>query len=166
MPLKNGGDGLVMRQMELVGVRVEVATDNPIVLLRETDGDRRYLPIWIGRNEATAIAFAQQDIVPPVPLTHDLMRDMLEALGAGLTSANITDLQDGIFHCYLVFSNSSEVRARPSDSIALAVRTGAPVYVCEEILDEAAVSADVVEAGLADPGTDEHQDPEQEAGNA
>ena len=85
-----------MRQMEVVGVRVEMATNNPIVLLKETEGER-YLPIWIGPNEATAIAFAQQGMVPQRPLTHDLMRDMLEVLEVRLTTVNITALRDGIF---------------------------------------------------------------------
>ncbi|HTX85404.1 MAG TPA: bifunctional nuclease family protein [Streptosporangiaceae bacterium] len=128
-----------MRQMEVVGVRVEMATNNPIVLLKETEGER-YLPIWIGPNEATAIAFAQQGMVPQRPLTHDLMRDMLEALEIRLTTVNITALRDGIFFADLIFSNGREVSARPSDSIALALRTGAAIYVRDEILDEAGVA--------------------------
>ena len=125
--------------MEVVGVRVEMATNNPIVLLKETDGER-YLPIWIGANEATAIAFAQQGTVPQRPLTHDLMRDMLEVLEIQLTTVNITALRDGIFFADLIFSNGKEVSARPSDSIALALRTGAEIYVREEVLDEAGVA--------------------------
>ena len=119
-------DGAAVRQMEVVGVRVEMATNNPIVLLKETEGER-YLPIWIGPNEATAIAFAQQGMVPQRPLTHDLMRDMLEALQIRLTTVNITALRDGIFFADLIFSNGREVSARPSDSIALALRTGASI---------------------------------------
>jgi uncharacterized protein len=132
-------DGAVVRQMEVVGVRVEMPTNNPIVLLKETDGER-YLPIWIGPNEATAIAFAQQGMVPQRPLTHDLMRDVLEALEIRLTTVNITALRDGIFFADLIFSNGREVSARPSDSIALALRTGASIFVSDDILDEAGVS--------------------------
>jgi bifunctional DNase/RNase len=132
-------DGAAVRQMEVVGVRVEMPTNNPIVLLKETDGER-YLPIWIGPNEATAIAFAQQGMVPQRPLTHDLMRDVLEALEIRLTTVNITALRDGIFFADLIFSNGREVSARPSDSIALALRTGASIFVSEEILDEAGVA--------------------------
>jgi uncharacterized protein len=132
-------DGAAVRLMEVVGVRVEMATNNPIVLLKETDGER-YLPIWIGPNEATAIAFAQQGMVPQRPLTHDLMRDVLEALDIRLTTVNITALREGIFFADLIFSNGREVSARPSDSIALALRTGASIYVREEILDEAGVA--------------------------
>ena len=125
--------------MEVVGVRVEMPTNQPIVLLKETEGDR-YLPIWIGPVEATAIAFAQQGMVPARPLTHDLFRDVLEALGVQLTTVNITALRDGIFFADLIFSNGKEVSARPSDSIALALRTGASIFAAEEILDEAGVA--------------------------
>ena len=125
--------------MEVVGVRVEMPTNQPIVLLKETQGDR-YLPIWIGPVEATAIAFAQQGMVPARPLTHDLFRDVLEALGVQLKTVNITALRDGIFFADLIFEGGKEVSARPSDSIALALRTGATIFAAEEILDEAGVA--------------------------
>ena len=125
--------------MEGVGVRVEMPTNQPIVLLKETQGDR-YLPIWIGPVEATAIAFAQQGMVPARPLTHDLFRDVLEALEVQLQTVNITALRDGIFFADLIFSNGKEVSARPSDSIALALRTGAAIFATDEILDEAGVA--------------------------
>ena len=125
--------------MEVVGVRVEMPTNQPIVLLKETQGDR-YLPIWIGPVEATAIAFAQQGMVPARPLTHDLFRDVLEALDVQLQTVNITALRDGIFFADLILSNGKEVSARPSDSIALALRTGAAIYASEEVLDEAGVA--------------------------
>src|SRR6202020_3153818 len=125
--------------MEVVGVRVEWPTNQPIVLLKETSGER-YLPIWIGPMEATAIAFAQQGMVPARPLTHDLFRDVLEALGVQLRTVNITALRDGIFFADLIFSNGKEVSARPSDSIALALRTGATIFASEEILDEVGVA--------------------------
>lgn len=127
-----------MKHMEVVGVRVEMPSNQPIVLLKETDGDR-YLPIWIGAVEATAIALAQQGVTPARPLTHDLFRDVLEALDATLSTVNITALQDGVFYADLVFSNGLEVSARPSDSIALALRTGAAIYAQEEVIDEAGV---------------------------
>ena len=128
-----------MRQMEVVGVRVEMPTNQPIVLLKEMQGER-YLPIWIGAVEATAIAFAQQGMVPPRPLTHDLLRDVLEALGVQLRTVKITALRDGIYFADLVFSNGTTVSARPSDSIALALRTGTTIFANDEILDEAGVS--------------------------
>lgn len=125
-----------MKHMEVVGVRVEMPSNQPIVLLKESDGDR-YLPIWIGGVEATAIALAQQGVAPARPLTHDLFRDVLEALDTGLETVNITGLSDGIFYAELVFSNGVEVSARPSDSIALALRTGTPIYAHEDVIDEA-----------------------------
>ncbi|MGD0373234.1 MAG: bifunctional nuclease family protein [Streptosporangiaceae bacterium] len=137
-----------MRQMEVVGVRVEMPTNQPIVLLKETQGER-YLPIWIGPMEATAIAYAQQGLVPARPLTHDLLRDVLQALDVQLKTVNITELREGIFFADLIFSNGKEVSARPSDSIALALRTGATIFASDEILDE---------AGIAIPGEQEDED--------
>ena len=128
-----------MRRMEVVGVRVEMPSNSPIVLLKEAQGDR-YLPIWIGAVEATAIAFAQQGMVSLRPLTHDLFSDVLEVLNVQLRTVNITALRDGIFYADLVFSNGAEVSARPSDSIALALRTGAAIFATDEILDEAGVA--------------------------
>ena len=128
-----------MRQMEVVGVRVEMPTNQPIVLLKETQGER-YLPIWIGPMEATAIAYAEQGLVPVRPLTHDLLRDILEALDVQLRTVNITALRNGTFFADLIFSNGKEVSARPSDSIALALRTGATIFAAEEILEEAGIA--------------------------
>jgi bifunctional DNase/RNase len=128
-----------VHQLDVVGVRVEMPSNQPIVLLREADGGR-YLPIWIGASEATAIAFAQQGVVPARPLTHDLFRDVLAALGAQLTRVNITDLRDGVFFADLIFSDGPVVSARPSDAIALALRTGTPIFGAEPVLDEAGVA--------------------------
>jgi uncharacterized protein len=128
-----------VRQMEVVGVRVEMPTNQPIVLLKETQGER-YLPIWIGPMEATAIAYAQQGLVPVRPLTHDLLRDILEAMDVQLRTVNITALRNGTFFADLIFSNGKEVSARPSDSIALALRTGATIFAAEEILEEAGIA--------------------------
>jgi uncharacterized protein len=128
-----------VRQMEVVGVRVEMPTNQPIVLLKEMQGER-YLPIWIGPMEATAIAYAQQGLVPVRPLTHDLLRDILEALDVQLRTVNITALRNGTFFADLIFSNGKEVSARPSDSIALALRTGATIFAADEILEEAGIA--------------------------
>jgi hypothetical protein len=86
-----------VREVDVVGVRVEMPSNQPIVLLREVDGDR-YLPIWIGAVEATAIAFAQQGVVPPRPLTHDLMRDLIRALDVELSEVRITEMREGVFY--------------------------------------------------------------------
>ena len=127
-----------MNEVTVVGVRVELPTNQPIVLLKEVDGER-YLPIWIGAVEATAIAFAQQQIVTARPMTHDLMKDILDALGATLTAVHITDLQDGVFYANLVFASGTEVSARPSDAIALAMRMGVPLFAEESVLSEAGI---------------------------
>src|SRR6201746_2771929 len=124
-----------MREVEVVGVRVEMPSNQPIVLLRELMGER-YLPIWIGAVEATAIAFAQQGVVPPRPLTHDLLKDVLEATGNELDEVRITEVKDGVFFATLVFGSGAEVSARPSDSIALALRTGSRIFCAEAGLDE------------------------------
>jgi hypothetical protein len=127
-----------MQELDVVGVRVEMPSNNPIVLLREVEGER-YLPIWIGAGEATAIANAQHGLVPPRPLTHDLMRDLLVALGQELTQVRITSLEDGVYYAVLVLASGVEVSARPSDAIALALRTGSPIFGAEEVLAEAGI---------------------------
>ncbi|WP_017936316.1 bifunctional nuclease family protein [Nocardioides sp. Iso805N] len=128
-----------MREVDVLGVRVEMPSNQPLVLLREVTGER-YLPIWIGAVEATAIAFAQQGVVPPRPLTHDLLKDILEATGNELSEVQIVDVKDGVFFANLVFSSGVEVSARPSDSIAIALRTGARVVCADEVLAEAGVA--------------------------
>lgn len=127
-----------MLDLEVVGVRVEMPSNNPIVLLRGRDGGK-YLPIWVGAVEATAIAYAQQGIVPPRPLTHDLLRDILVALGVSLQEVRITALQDGVFYAVLLFSNGVEVSARPSDAIALALRVDAPIRGADEVMEAAGI---------------------------
>ena len=127
-----------MLEFDVVGVRVEMPTQQPIVLLRERDGER-YLPIWIGASEASAIAFAQQGVVPARPLTHDLFRDVLEALGRPVQQVRITDLRDGVFYAELVFADGVVVSARPSDAIALALRTGTAIVGAESVIDEAGI---------------------------
>ena len=128
-----------MRQMDVVGVRVEMPSNQPIVLLREVEGER-YLPIWIGAVEATAIAFAQQGVVPARPLTHDLLRDVVSSLGHTLTEVRITELTDGVFFAVLAFEGGVEVSARPSDAIALSLRTGTPIYGAETVLEAAGIA--------------------------
>jgi bifunctional DNase/RNase len=129
-----------VRELSVIGVRVELPTNQPIVLLREVDGDR-YLPIWIGAVEATAIAYEQQGVKPARPLTHDLLRDLLEALSSPLQAVEIVELRDSIFYADLLLGEGGKVRvsARPSDAIALALRAGAPVRCAEQVLDEAGI---------------------------
>jgi uncharacterized protein len=128
-----------VNELTVVGVRVELPSNQPIVLLKESAGDR-YLPIWIGAVEATAIAFAQQGIVPARPLTHDLLKDVLEALGAQLEAVLITDLRDGVYYADLRFQDGTSVSARPSDAIALAIRVGTVIYAEEAVLDTAGIA--------------------------
>ena len=127
----------------MLGVRVEMPTNQPIVLLRERDGDR-YLPIWIGAAEATAIAYAQQGVVPPRPLTHDLLRNVIDELGHELTRVRNVALKDGVFHAMLDLdggadAGGTDIESRSSDAIALALRAGAEIVADEELLDEAGV---------------------------
>ncbi len=127
-----------MRELSVVGVRVELPTNQPIVLLKEVDGDR-YLPIWIGAVEATAIAYEQQGVKPARPLTHDLLRDVLAALKAPLRAVEIVEMRDNIFYAELIIGEGVRVSARPSDSIALALRVGAPIRCADQVLTEAAI---------------------------
>ena len=113
-------------------------SNSPIVLLRESDGER-YLPIWIGAVEATAIAFAQQGVVPPRPLTHDLLKDVIEATGNQVSEIRITEMRDSVFYASLVLASGVEVSARPSDSIALALRTGSRIVCAEQLLEDAGI---------------------------
>lgn len=124
--------------VDVIGVRVEMPSNQPIVLLREIGGPK-YLPIWIGAVEATAIAFAQQGVTPPRPLTHDLMKDVLVSLGINLESVHLTEMRDGIFYALMNFQGGVSVSCRPSDAIALALRTGSPILASESLLEEAGI---------------------------
>lgn len=124
--------------VDVVGVRVEMPSNQPIVLLKETGGDR-YLPIWVGAVEATAIAFAQQGVQPPRPLTHDLMKDLIESMGRRVDSVHLTELKDGVFYSMINMDADVSISSRPSDAIALALRTGSPILASEELLAEAGI---------------------------
>lgn len=124
---------MALHPLEVVGVRVELPANQPVVLLKEASGGR-YLPIWIGAVEASAIAFEQQGVQTPRPLTHDLLRDVIAALGAELTHVSITEIKDDVFYAELVFGNGTTVSARPSDAIALALRTSTPIMGEEDVL--------------------------------
>ncbi len=130
-----------MVELSLVGVRVELPSNQPIVLLKEAEGDR-YLPIWIGAVEATAIAFALQGIQTPRPMTHDLMRDLLRDAGVAVERIVINELVDQTFFALIRMASdgeTKEVSSRPSDAIALAVRINAPIYAAEEVLEQAGI---------------------------
>ena len=133
-----------MIELSLVGVRVELPSNQPIVLLKEANGDR-YLPIWIGAGEATAIAFALQGVETPRPMTHDLLRDILRETDVAVERILINELVDQTFYALIRMSANGgvkEVSSRPSDAIALAVRINAPIFAAEEVVDEAATVID------------------------
>ena len=126
--------------MELVGIELERPPNIPCLVLREAEGAGRVLPIFIGGPEATAIAFALEEVETPRPMTHDLVKDLLDELGARIERVTVTELRDATFYAEIVVSSAGTVHsvsARPSDAVALAVRFGAPVFAEEGVLDEA-----------------------------
>ncbi len=130
--------------MELLGIELERPPNIPCLLLREADGEHRVLPIFIGGPEATAIAFALEEVETPRPMTHDLMKDLLDELGARIERIVVTELRDATFFADIVVSIAGTVHsvsARPSDAVALAVRYGAPVFAEEGVLAEAGRTA-------------------------
>jgi uncharacterized protein len=126
-------------EMSVKGLMVDPVTNMPIVILRDAE-NQRVLPIWVGPVEANAIALQIENIAPPRPMTHDLLRNLLAELGATLTRVVIADLRENTFYAYLELHRGGEVQlldARPSDAIALAIRTKAPVFVDTKVLDQA-----------------------------
>ena len=132
----------MMVNMEVVGVRIEMPSNQPIVLLKEVDGSR-FLPIWVGAVEATAIAFAQQGMVAQRPLTHDLIANILEAADLTMTAVQVVQLKDGIFYAELQVRTESgtvlKISARPSDAIAIALRTKSNILADSDLLDEVGI---------------------------
>ncbi len=137
-----------MIHVRIASLSVDASSNQPVIILRPVDDEgprARLLPIWIGHPEAAAILFALQDVEPPRPMTHDLLRSVIASLDHLVDRIEITRLEEGTFYAAVVLrgeERSIAIDARPSDSIALAVRTGSPIYVAEEVLDEAAVLAD------------------------
>jgi hypothetical protein len=132
---------MAMVELTLIGVRVELPANQPIVLLKERKGER-FLPIWIGAFEATAIAFALQGVETARPMTHDLMKNIMDQLGITMKEVVISDLKEGTFYAdiTLVYEGKPfKIDARPSDAIALAVRTGVSIFSDEHVLNEASV---------------------------
>lgn len=147
--------------MELVGVRVEVPGNAPVVLLRERNGDGRILPIFVGSPEATAIALALEAVETPRPMTHDLLASMLLALDAEVERVVVTELLDRTFYADIILRFGEAdltVSSRPSDAIALAARTGSPIYAADGVLDEAAYRPEDDESGAESVGTEEAEE--------
>ncbi|BAS08434.1 uncharacterized protein Rv1829/MT1877 [Arthrobacter sp. Hiyo4] len=127
-----------MIEVEIVGVRIELPSNQPLVLLREIHGER-HVPIWIGTPEASAIALAQQGVVPPRPMTHDLLVDVVESLGHSVVSVNIVAVEDNIFYGQLQFENGTTVSSRASDALAIALRAKCRIWCADSVMDEAGV---------------------------
>lgn len=142
-----------MKLVDVAGLHIEANSGSPIVLLRERDEPHRVLPIFIGGPEAASIAIALSGQPGPRPLTHDLMAELVESLDARVDSVEVTDLEEGTFVASIALSSPAGARrldTRPSDAIALAVRVHAPVYVSDDVMDEAAAvltDADDAEEG-------------------
>jgi hypothetical protein len=126
-------------EMSIKGLMVDPITNMPIVILRDLD-NQRVLPIWVGPVEANAIALQIENVTPPRPMTHDLLKSVLAELGATLTRVVIADLRDNTFYAYLELRQDGEsllIDARPSDAIALSLRTKTPIFVDPRVLDQA-----------------------------
>lgn len=147
-----------MVEMHLAAVRVELPTNTPILLLQETTGANRTLPIYIGPNEATAIAYALQGVVTPRPMTHDLIKDLLTELGATVRCVVITELRDRTFFAEIrmeLGGRQVAVSARPSDAIALATRTASTIYAEDALLDAEGVVLQADEDAEDHPDSDD-----------
>jgi uncharacterized protein len=144
-------DGLV--EMVVESVRVHMLSSRHVVILKEADAEReRYLPIWIGPWEASAIAMRLQGLTPERPMTHDLFAATIDALDGRVSRVVISDLADETFHARIQLERdgtAAEVDARPSDALALAVRVGASIFCSESVLDQASLGR---EGGLGDEG--------------
>ena len=143
-----------MIEVEVVGVRIELPSNQPLVLLKELSGER-HIPIWIGAPEASAIAFVQQGIVPPRPMTHDLLVSVVAAVGRAITEVRIVAVQDTVFHAELVFDDGTRVSSRASDALAVALRVPCSIYCAEQVLDAAGVE-------IADPDADDEETGDQQ----
>jgi hypothetical protein len=153
-----------MVEVRLRAVRVDLQSNTPVLLLQESEGLGRTLPIFIGAPEATAIAFALQGMDTPRPMTHDLIRDLLEALGADVVRVVVTELRSSTYYADIVLLHGGHevpVSSRPSDAVAVAVRTGAPLYVADDLMDAEGVMLAVDE----EEDDEEDEESTEEAGN-
>jgi uncharacterized protein len=133
-----------MIEMTIDSIRVSLMNYQRVVILKEKESDR-YLPIWIGPAEADAIAVKLQGVVVPRPLTHDLLSSIIETLGAVVNSIIVNDLKNDTFFAKVILDAEGkmvEVDSRPSDALALAVRTNVPIYADESVLDKAGIMLD------------------------
>jgi hypothetical protein len=148
-----------MVQVTLRAVRVDLSSNTPVLLLQEADGQRRTLPIFIGAPEAAAIAYAVEQVAVTRPMTHDLLATVIGKLGGQLSAVSVTHVEDGTYFAQLELTTEDGgvvVSARPSDSVALAVRSGAPIYV-----DDALMDAEGVVVAFEDEDLDDGEDEEE-----
>ena len=130
-----------MHEMLIYGVSFDLVGKQPIVLLKTADGNK-FLPIWIGHPEAAAILMKLQSQAPPRPMTHDLLSDMLEQLGAQVVRITVTELRENTFYAQITVPQDGreiEVDSRPSDAIALAIRAEAPIFAADRVIEESAI---------------------------
>lgn len=126
-------------QMSVSGIALDPFTNSPIVILKNENGEK-ILPIWVGYMEASSIAMELEKTPRARPITHDLLKNILDSVNISLTKIEVTDLKDNTFYAVIYLSNSEQeivLDSRPSDAIAIAIRTGAPIYVNEKVIDNA-----------------------------
>jgi bifunctional DNase/RNase len=147
-------------QVEILGISTSPSSNGAYALvLKETDGQRR-IPIIIGGFEAQAIALEMEGIQPPRPLTHDLIKNILETMSISVIEASISELKDGVFFASITLSDDTEIDSRPSDAIAVAVRYGAPIFISEDVMKEAAfIPEDDDAEGIDDSDTEVRTEP-------
>jgi uncharacterized protein len=147
-----------MVEVRLRAVRVDLQSNTPVLLLQETEGLGRTLPIFIGAPEATAIAFALQGMDTPRPMTHDLIRDLLESLDADVVRVVVTELRSSTYYADILLRTDGRevpVSSRPSDAVAVAVRTGAPLFVADDLMDAEGIMLAVEEEEDGESDEDE-----------
>ncbi len=150
-----------MKELSIESIRLSLMNYQRVVILREKDADR-YLPIWIGPSEADAIALRLQDVSVARPLTHDLLRNLIEQLGARVVHILVNDLSNDTFYARIVLDvkgETIEIDARPSDAIALAVRTDSPIFAADDVLDRAGVVLDEDGQGGSEDESGKPMDP-------
>jgi uncharacterized protein len=130
-----------MQEMLIYGVSFDLVGKQPIVLLKTAEGNK-FLPIWIGHPEAAAILMKLQSQAPPRPMTHDLLSDVLEQLGAQIVRITVTELRENTFYAQITLQQDGgeiEIDSRPSDAIALAIRAEAPIFAADRVIEESAI---------------------------
>ena len=156
------GDGLML-ELTIDGIRVSLMNQQRVVILRVKDTEK-FLPIWIGPGEADAIALKLQNVTVPRPLTHDLLYDVITSLDATVDRIVVSDLTDDTFFAKIVLQvngSTMEVDSRPSDALALAVRTESPIYAEDAVVEKAAImlDAETSRAVHVDEGDDDEPRP-------